>query len=139
MLSDIAKIAEARAKATPGEWQWWTSNSHCRLGSGDTDGNVAWADGDSIIISDADRKLIRLAANLDWQALRVRLAIAEQVVKAAEAVESIEAKEADMGKIYPPGTCNAEDAWRDFGKFKRESWAALRESLTAWHTANEGE
>lgn len=30
-----------------------------------------------------------------------------------------------MQKEYPPGTCNAEDAWRDFGRRERVSQANL--------------
>jgi hypothetical protein len=57
------------AAATKRPWQWWTSNSHCRLGTLDHDGNIAYGynhpvDGvSSIVISEADAALIVWAVN----------------------------------------------------------------------------
>jgi hypothetical protein len=64
--SDPRALLEA---ATKRPWQWWTSNSHCRLGTLDRDGNIAHGyshpvDGvGSIEISEADAALIVWAVN----------------------------------------------------------------------------
>jgi ribosomal protein S27AE len=52
----------------------------------------------------------------------------ERLRTAAKRVLSIEKRKAQMRADYSAGTCNAEDAWKEFGKWESESWNLLRAS-----------
>lgn len=58
-----------------------------------------------------------------------RLACFPTLLSAAKAVAGLDAEEARMRKEYPAGTCNSEDAWRDFGKEHHKAWKDLRSAI----------
>lgn len=53
-------------------------------------------------------------------------ATAQELLSAVKEHVAIQKEERRMRKDYPPGTCNAEDAWRDFGRREEKSATNLR-------------
>jgi len=45
----------------------------------------------------------------------------EELLAAIKECVAVMKDEVQTKKKYPPGTCNAEDAWRDFGNRERAS------------------
>lgn len=50
----------------------------------------------------------------------------EELLKAVKEHVAIQKEEQQLRKVYPAGTCNAEDAWRDFGNRERASEENLK-------------
>jgi len=55
----------------------------------------------------------------------------ERLIKAVKEHLAVKAARKRMLKLYPPGTRNAEDAWRDFGKIEAMAEAELRKAATS--------
>ena len=131
----LEKLAELSAKATPGRWFWWTSNSWLRLGTDargndangvpyGQDGYVAYpyvsrGDGhpDLCIRNEADRELIVAAVNNVRQQLALasrservegeRAAIARRIVQAMQFKEFGHRATEDGAARAPKGSLDA--------------------------------
>lgn len=57
------------------------------------------------------------------------IAAAPDLLSAAKRVSQIEQRREVMVKEYPAGTCNAEDAWKEFGEWEAESWELLKDAI----------
>ena len=129
------------AAATPGPWEWWTSNSFRRLSSnatrkdGDVMYGVAQRDGHGDVVlpnggwDGPDAKLIAAAPDLAAEVLRLREHIAAQVEREARLVVAADA----AAKLFQ---CYADEhtAAGKTGKAKRNQDAAdsLRAALAAY-------
>ena len=51
---------------------------------------------------------------------------AKELLAAVKEHVAVQEEETKMKKLYPSGTCNAEDAWCDFGERERKSFDNLR-------------
>lgn len=66
-------------------------------------------------LSETERQIVKLTAQ-----------DAQELVDALKEHQAVIAEEKRMDREYPMGTCNAEDAWRDFFKRKNASDTNLR-------------
>jgi hypothetical protein len=56
----------------------------------------------------------------------MNVTIARELLRAIKEHVAIQKEEKRMRKEYPMGSCNAEDAWRDFGRREEASAENLR-------------
>lgn len=55
----------------------------------------------------------------------------DALVKALEGIFKIMKEQKRMNRDYPAGTCNAEDAWKEFSKDEELAWSDARAALAA--------
>ena len=131
------------AAATPGPWEWWTSNSFRRLSSnatrkdGDVMYGVAQRDGHGDVVlpnggwDGPDAKLIAAAPDLAAEVLRLREQVAAQAEREARLVAALRAAFQAVNDSYAEAQAEWQHADKRGDKLNRAVHAWREEARAA--------